>query len=260
MKTDKFHDRFNIEVNAEEAKDHFINRTDNLIYNELYIRQTDLIQRSMYQRAASYIGVRYRYPNRYISYVGSNFLNCLRSIESAYDLFKELGEENQILDIIKKLFELNEVDIGVKWKNERFIKTGAKELDEKLVNDSLQWIDNNSYETVRAPFEKSLRHLLESEKDTTKLSDVITDSYEAIEALAKIINENDRDLSANREQFIKNVKASDEYKKILREYIDYANKFRHAIKEGKKKPDISSSEAESFVYLTGLFIRLASYN
>lgn len=259
MENNKFHERFDIEVNVKDAKAHFINRTNNLIFSELYIRQTDLIQRNMYQRAASYIGARYRYGNTYISYVGSNFLNCLRSIESTFNLFQELGEEKQILLIIEKLFELTEVDIGVKWQNGRFIKTGAKELDEKLVNDSLQWINKYSYETVRVPFEKSLRHLLESEKDSTKLSDVITDSYEAIEALAKIINENDRDLSANREQFIKNVKASDEYKKILREYIDYANNFRHAIKEGEEKPNIKTSEAESFVYLTGLFIRLASY-
>lgn len=259
MEIKKFHERFNIEVNTEEAKERFINRTNNLIFNELYIRQTGLIRKSMYQRAASYIGSRYRDGSTYISYVGSDFLNCLRSIESTYNLFQELGEEKQISLIIERLFELTEVDIGVKWKNSRFIKTGAKELDEKLINESLKWLDSDKYETVRIPFEKSLRHLLESEKDKSRLSDVVTDSYEGIEALAQIVNGNEKDLSANRELFIKNVNASDEYKKILREYIDYANKFRHAIKEGKKKPDISSSEAESFVYLTGLFIRLATY-
>ncbi len=63
--------------------------------------------------------------------------------------------------------------------------------------------------------------------------------------------------SANRELFISNVKASKEYKKILVEYINYANEFRHASKEGKNKPAISQQEAESFIYLTGLFIRLA---
>lgn len=147
----------------------------------------------------------------------------------------------------------------LKWQSGYFIKTGAKELDKQLVNDSLQWMDKKEYKTVRTPFEKSLRHLLEAEKDSSKLSDVITDAYEAIEALAKIICNNDKDLSANREQFIKNVKASDEYKKILKEYIVYANNFRHAIEKGKKKPNINLSEAESFVYLTGIFIRLSSY-
>jgi hypothetical protein len=82
--------------------------------------------------------------------------------------------------------------------------------------------------------------------------------YEALEALAKIVTGRpDKDLSANRELFIKKVKASDEYKQLLKDYIDYANKFRHAVKEGESRPKLTEKEAESFIYLTGLFIRLA---
>ena len=88
-------------------------------------------------------------------------------------------------------------------------------------------------------------------------ADVITDMYEAVEALAKIVVGNGADLSANRERFIAAVKASDPYKKLLKGYVEYANDFRHAAEEGKPKPQVSEREAESFVYLTGVFIRLA---
>jgi hypothetical protein len=44
---------------------------------------------------------------------------------------------------------------------------------------------------------------------------------------------------------------------LLKEYIEYANNFRHALKEGEKRPAVSVAEVESFVYLTGIFIRLA---
>jgi hypothetical protein len=82
--------------------------------------------------------------------------------------------------------------------------------------------------------------------------------YESLEALAGIItNRPKKDLSANRELFISKVKASDEYKKILSEYINYSNEFRHAAEEGRSKPAILPKEVESFIYLTGLFIRLA---
>jgi len=53
------------------------------------------------------------------------------------------------------------------------------------------------------------------------------------------------------------VKASDEYKKLLKAYIEYANEFRHAAEEGTPKPALSPAEVESFVYMTGVFIRLA---
>lgn len=259
MENKKFHERFNIEVNAEEARERFIHRTYNLIFCDYYDSQIPARKVRIYRYVASNLGVQYN-GNKFYDYVGSDFIKCLLSIEAVYKMFQEIGWEDQVFLIIENLFALTEVNIGIEWHKGQFIKTGAKELDEKLINTSLQWIDKNNYESVSTPFEKSLRHLLESEKDASKLSDVVTDAYEALEALAKIVNDNDSDLSANREQFIKNVKASDKYKKILREYINYANKFRHAIKEGKKKPDISSSEAESFVYLTGLFIRLASFN
>ena len=53
------------------------------------------------------------------------------------------------------------------------------------------------------------------------------------------------------------MKASEDYKVLLRDYIDYANKFRHAESECEPKPQLSEREVESFVYLTGIFIRLA---
>ena len=82
--------------------------------------------------------------------------------------------------------------------------------------------------------------------------------YEAVEALAKIVTGRpNKDLSANAELFISKVKASDHYKKLLKEYIAYANEFRNAEQGPGTRPVASRAEVESFVYLSGLFIRLA---
>jgi hypothetical protein len=82
--------------------------------------------------------------------------------------------------------------------------------------------------------------------------------YEALEALAKIITgRTNKDLSANREPFVSKVKASEHYKKLLKEYIAYANEFRHAEREPGARPVPRRAEVESFMYLTGIFIRLA---
>ena len=67
----------------------------------------------------------------------------------------------------------------------------------------------------------------------------------------------DRELSANMESFIKAVQVSDIYKPILKEYIVFGNKIRHAGKDGQPKPHLTRKEVESFVYMTGVFIRIA---
>ncbi len=109
-----------------------------------------------------------------------------------------------------------------------------------------------------APFSKGLQHLLESDKRPELGSDVITDMYEALEALAKVVTgRSTRDLSANAELFLSTLGVSDGYRSILKEYIKYANDFRHALEEGKVRSAPPAREVESFVYLTGLFIRLA---
>jgi hypothetical protein len=50
---------------------------------------------------------------------------------------------------------------------------------------------------------------------------------------------------------------SEEYKPILKAYIAYANEFRHEAEKGQKKAIPPRQEVESFIYLTGLFVRLA---
>ena len=82
--------------------------------------------------------------------------------------------------------------------------------------------------------------------------------YEVVGALAKIVTgKSGKDLSVKAERFISEVGTSKHYKTLLRNYISYGNEFRHAEREGRPRPPLSEPEVESFIYLTGLFIRLA---
>jgi len=64
--------------------------------------------------------------------------------------------------------------------------------------------------------------------------------YESVEALSQIVTERPgKDLSANAELFLKKIRASESYKKILKEYLTYANNFRH----GGEKPVVGESRS-----------------
>lgn len=209
----------------------------------------------IHHEIVSALGEKYSSHKNLSDHIGDDFYRNLLALETFY-LSIDPYDRSELDNLIKQLITKSEIDLGVRWGNGRFIKSGAKLLDDKLVNDTLHWLREKRYLSVLAPYEKGLEHFLYSDKRPELLSDVITDMYEALEAISNIIT-GKKELSANRELYISKVKASDEYKFILREYIDYANKFRHAAEEGKKKPLISQQEVESFIYLTGIFIRLA---
>jgi hypothetical protein len=257
----RFYERFEIKLGSPEVQRRFINRFINLFATyKLDIR------RSALKAIATGLGERYNEFAGPEYYVSEDFHKCLLAIETTYAIAKDFlskeapePEVEEYLDSqICSIVDLSEHDLGVRWKEGRFIRTGAGLLDERLVNESLRWLSSPKYKNVSKPFEKGLSLFLKAEKHSELLSDVITDMYESLEALAKIVTEKkSKDLSANAELFIKKIKASEEYKAILREYINFANAFRHAVAEGREKPSLSKREVESFIYLTGLFLRLA---
>jgi len=254
--TDKFHKRFDISIGTNEARRRFIHRANNAIFRG-YLDYDDPEQTAYVERlVALHLGAEYSSHFFIETYVGFDFYKCLEAIEAYYFvLYESRGDEfNKDLQYI---ISRSEIDLGIIWKDGEFLPKGAELLDDKLVDDNLKWLRNAGHETVLQPYEKGLKHLLGATKNPDLLSDVITDMYEALEALAQLKTGNNRDLSANRELFIANVKASDEYKIILKDYIEYANRFRHAQKTNEPRPKISEGETESFVYLTGIFIRLA---
>jgi len=262
--------RFNIEIGIEEVRTRFINR----VYNLVFGHHLDLL--TTYRGFGEFIllNVANKLGEKHGGgaigyYVKDNFIKCLLAVEAIYEALSAIqifsddrespGSAKHDFDILMQdILSQNEVDIGISWNDGIFTRTGAKLLDENLVNEPLKWLSDPKYQIVQEPFEKGLRHFTEAMQKPELLKDTITDMYEALEALAKIVTGKPRkDLSANRELFVKELRLSKYYSNMLDEYISYACEYRHAPEPGKKRPIPSPKEVEAFVYTTGLFIRLA---
>jgi len=263
--TAKFHERFEIEVGVPEARRRFTQRVGNLVFERYLGKHFEQWPRYVAgEYIASVLGDHYT-GTHYLETLAAtaDFHRHLQAIEGLYDhVVKNEGDHGttrrDALDaVVREVMAMSETDLGVRWESGRFLPQGARLLDDKLVNDPLRWLKAKGYENVLAPYRKGLEHLLQGQKNPAQLADVITDMYEALEALAKVMTGRDADLSANRELFTKKVKAADSYKQMLKHYIDYANDYRHAVEQGTVRPTPSPVEAESFVYQTGVFIRLA---
>jgi hypothetical protein len=265
--TPPFHQRFNIEVGLETAKQRFVNRVLNAIDSEMDGLATKHEYPYRYDKEMIYVanvlGEEASGASPFKYYTGTNFdklLLCLEALYAALKEHKSFGSPWEIenLDkIIRWALSISEVDLNVEWDNGIFRKRGAELLDNHLVREPMKWLADAKYENVLAPFRKGLAHYLEASKNPEKLADTITDIYEALEAMAKIITGRNRDLSANRELFVSKLRLGGQYGKMLSDYIDYANDYRHGTEPSKARENPNPNEVEAFIYTTGLFIRLA---
>ncbi|HXX73952.1 MAG TPA: hypothetical protein VEI50_02380 [Nitrospiraceae bacterium] len=257
--TQKFHERFNIHIPIEEEKKKFVNRVHNQILEQFW---WDLHpdERNIYEgNLLMILGIKNRRDGTPLHrYIREEFWANVKAVEAISMMLKGHRNAGYLEALIMHILSLSEVDLGIRWHEGQFRPSGSGILDEKLVNDVLGCLQGEKYDGVRSSFNKGLEHLLHSIGKPQLLSDVITDMYEALEGLAKVVTgRGEKDLSGNAESFIKAVEVSDLYKPILKEYVVYGNKIRHAGKDGQPKPDLTRKEVESFVYLTGVFIRLA---
>jgi hypothetical protein len=255
-----FHERFDITVNISSAHQRFFNRIKSLIWDNYFKTEIDEATRQgqiLWQIAIN-LGEEYEYYNDIEDYIGDDYYKCLHALEIAYDALKNKKFKTKLEGLILLALSLSEIDLGIYFKEGHFLKSGAKLLDDELINKSIEWLRDNKYKSVYTPFEKGLSGLIEAGRKTHLLSDVITDMYESLEALAKIVTKkSNKDLSSNAEMFIKMINVSDNYKRILKEYISYANNYRHGQPPEGTREIPTYAEVESFVYLTGIFIRLA---
>lgn len=254
-----FHGRFQISLQIGDIKRRFLNRVKNQIFRDFFVMEVDDYERTrLALQVANRLGEEYRRSETLEAYSRSDFYITLQVLEFAYHALVEPKIKNRLSRLISSIIRQSEVDIGITWKDGYFLKKGAQLLDEHLVNEPLRWLTNPRYSSVHQPYQRGLERYLKCERDPSQLPDVITDIYQALEALAKVITGRpDKDLSSNAEIFMSKVAGNKHHKGMLKAYIAYANEFRHAVgpRETKRKPD--SPEVENFIYLTGVFIRLA---
>lgn len=274
--TQPFHVRFNIDLPIEEARRRFVNRIANRVriiasaicFDDALDRLLWEVEATLGEPHSQEIGPgKFGEPvfvERWCEMVGEDFSRCLSALEGFYKgLPGEASTDNydpvqSLNTAVRETLAESECDVGVSWQNGIFTKKGAELLDEKLVNESLRWLAEPKYENVLIPFQKGLSHFLQGTKEPQRFGDAVTDMYESLEAMAKIATgKPTKELSALQQEFVSKLRLPETCKAMLKEYIDYGCDFRHALEMGQKRAWPLEHEAENFVYLTGLFLRLA---
>jgi hypothetical protein len=100
---------------------------------------------------------------------------------------------------------------------------------------------------------KDYRIALEYYAAGNSLGDVVRACYCVLEGTARQILNNSKTLDNNKDEILKRAGLSDRWKAVLATYIRYAHDFRHA---SESRHTITKPEAEAYLYMTGLLIRL----
>ena len=139
------------------------------------------------------------------------------------------------------------VDLGITWNQGMFYPSGARELDQSLIEEPLKWL--KAFANVRTDYLKALEGYINK-----RLDEVIIHCYIAIEGITRETLGNDRTLDNNRENLLQKIGLSQEWKALLNNFITYANEFkRHA---SEKRHNINPAEVEGFFYMSGVLLRL----
>ena len=151
--TEKFHQRFNFEIRLEEAENRFVNRIHNDVFNWLLNNIAEVYspeRRHEVERfVCSKLGIIYQRSVPLTVTVGRDLYRNLQAIEA---LYKHESASEEVGMLVKRALNDSEIDLGIRWSQGEFTRSGAPLLDEKVINDVLGLLASKRYEGVLMPF------------------------------------------------------------------------------------------------------------
>ena len=259
-----FNRQFDLSESLEQEKVAFVNRINQTIFSEI---EEGYNYGKIFRHLCYWLGInaddrisalnKYTYSDDRMPFLrsltGDEFAPTLKALILLYQFYDNKNEYSyeQNLDNIDRwintALDNANLDLGIRWKQGMFYQSGADILDEKLIEEPLGWI--GSFPEVKEDYKKALSGLLKKD-----YPGVIDHCYLSFEGLVRSLLKNSKTLNNNKQELLKKLELSQQWKSFLDKFTDYANEFkRHA---SKNRDKIKPQEVEAFLYLTGLLIRL----
>lgn len=183
-----------------------------------------------------------------------DFIKFIQYLQSIFWLDLDLEVKGELYLGFKEDVELSLLDIQIKrikGDNIIFYPEGSKLLDEKIVNDVLDWL------ILYPKVQKSFKSALEKYQNKIYQRNLVDDLRLSLELLIKkILNNRKKSLENQREPlsgYLEKKNVPKELKNMYWKLIDYYAKYQNNYAKHEDKVD--SSEIEFVIYLTGTFMR-----
>jgi len=263
----RFNEILGLEDSVEDEKKRFVERVNQFIFNDIDTTKVDTFHyvalfkllcfrlgvnaHDFYERTIGRGMYENQIPTTIRTLTRDDFTQTLLVLCILYVCLEESSDSKSNYEWLSNQIELVlsqcSCDIGIRWKEGFFYPAGAEELDKPLIEETLTWLNDYPNES------KNYRTALQCYSARDSLPDVITNCYSAVEGVARNLLGNSKTLDNNKDELLAKMNLSDGWKSILANYIKYAHDYRHASAE---RHDITKQEAEAYLYMTGLIIRL----
>lgn len=269
LKIGNFHKRWNIELSDKERWEDFKSRALNA-YSEtvgLEILQKDKVEDEFHKligihikRVKGSFDVDFFYDNALIKSPTYNYLleqndikKFILAIEAIFWLEKlDWKYKLYFLEEIRNAIIITAVPLVVAEKgiDILFYPAGAGLLDEKLINDNLDWLGDcpQAYEIFKAAlFDLGIKNKERQVIDNLRLS---------LELLFKAVLKNNKSLENQKNEIGKYLKDKDtsiEINNLFWQVLDYYSKYQND--KVKHSNNAKADEVEFILYLTGTLMR-----
>lgn len=229
-----FNKNFGITSTPDEEQTAFMNRASNFLQELRYRILSQEEYSSLFSTVCIQLGLNTRkliddnsFLKRTIPELNEvlpeSFLNTLKIISVVRKYYFHRVEMAEVIDEnIEGFLGLATLDLGITYKQGVFFPKGEKLLDKELIEYSLSTLQGFPNEN------KDLQNALDNYRLGTKYG-VIENCYRCIEGFCRLKLNNNKTLIDNKVEIIKSIGLSDNWKKILVNYIEYGNEYgRHA--------------------------------
>jgi len=262
--------RFNITVNLDGAISIFRNKIENILsHGQLgeEIFETKDNEIDVFWELCNVLGIEYQYhgySGGKVSHIFDdlNFPEYLFRLQILLNFLLDCGKKQSainLIGIIENAINASPTDLGIrikfyKTKGAQILFSGAKLLDSKLVDDILGVLEDKEKLPIKVAFEKGLREFSEGKKAPEKLRDCVRDMQLATDELMHFVF---KDKNIGLKHLFKDKRCEklglNQYQvQIFWQYKEFADK----LAKHKSDAKIDEFDAESFIYLTGLLMRL----
>lgn len=263
-----FYKRFWLEISLEEWKEKFINRVNQVIFDDIesrtynyfinyrwYDSLIEYICWELWLQPSNYYTPRHTYWNNYkgIAYITQN------SFEKTIEILELLIEINNwrtnieelLKEILNKSITREQINLGINLKNWIFYPSWKTELDNDLIEKS---IDNIIWFKAEKYYNDALFKYLKWDKKWANIA-----CFETLEKLSQELlwnkqwfKENKKDI---QKMFSEKSIFNERWSKIIGNLYDYFCDSRHT-RVWVTNSDLDELETEAIIYQTWLIINL----
>jgi hypothetical protein len=253
MRLLKFSERFNLEIDAQEAKRRFMLRMNTTFWqSDFYKKELRHHQDVLAQKAATAMLEPYRFFTTPQSYIGDDFYRCLQIVEVIVQHFQELNDRDRVHKIeaiIKEVLAHDTIGVAIVWKDGRFFPTSPDVLDRSLIEETLTWLAIMDSQPLMDTYSNAIRYFIMPEAGKDHRADLQNALEQSVKLFLKqLSNAVPQDVIAALTTWMSRFPEQSYGRLITAQLIDV---YKHA----QRASSLTRADQESLLFATGAFFR-----